>query len=111
MPFRKRAFLPLLLLALAAPRAHAQTRPPAPKPAAPPPQQLVVRVELPSVVGAVAKFAGGLFSKKEKERLPELKTAVDEDRTSNPVLVLRLPVPRFLNPDKPAPPTRKKDPK
>ena len=105
MPFRKQAFLLPLLLALAAPRGHAQTRPPAPKPAAPPPpQQLVVRVELPSVVGAVAKFAGGLFSKKEKERLPELKTAADEDRTSNPVLVLRLPVPRLLSTDKPAPP-------
>jgi len=89
MPIR-RLLLLLLLLWLMPGRAQAQGQPPP----APPPEQLVVRVELPSLVGTVADYASLLFSK-EKNKLKGLTTK-GKPLTSNPVLVLTVPVPKFL---------------
>lgn len=89
MPGFKHALLLFFLLLLAG-SGWAQSTPPA----APPrrPRQLTVRLTLPTAVGAVGEFVGVLKTT-EKSRLRRLTTA----RTSNPVLVLTVPLPRWLD--------------
>lgn len=100
MPVRRILILLTALLWLTVGRAQAQTRPAA-TPPEPPPEQLVVRVELPSIVGTVADYASLLFSK-EKGKLKGL-TNRGKPRTSNPVVVFSVPVPKVLTGKKPAP--------
>ncbi|OWP61742.1 hypothetical protein CDA63_17730 [Hymenobacter amundsenii] len=73
-----------------------QQRVPAPVtvPAAPPPQKVLkLQIILPSVVGRLGEMTGILVS-------PD-KTKSARTSTSNPVLYLRIPLPRLLTGDAP----------
>lgn len=92
----RRLFLLGTLLVLGSTRARAQSQPAAP-PAAPPQQVLTLRVTMPTVVG----YAMRLLAKDRPAPRPGGRSA---PRTSNPVLVLTVPLPTFLSPAKtPAP--------
>lgn len=87
-------FYPLaFLLVFSTLKSQAQARTTA-SPATPQ-KELVVRVTLPTVVGVLGEYAGILRSK-EKGKLKSL-TGPDRPRsTSNPVLILSIPLPKLL---------------
>lgn len=79
-----------LLLLLAAQPGYSQN-----KPAAPPPRKvLTVRLTLPTVVGKVGEMAGWI-----PRAAPDKKNSP----TSNPVVTLAVPLPRFLSGSDPTP--------
>ncbi|MBX0292157.1 hypothetical protein K3G63_17040 [Hymenobacter sp. HSC-4F20] len=87
-------FYPLaFLLVLTALRSQAQTRTTT-SPASPQ-KELVVRVTLPTVVGLLGEYTGILRSK-EKGKLKTLTGPNRPRSTSNPVLILSIPLPKLL---------------
>ncbi|GAB2775757.1 hypothetical protein HNQ93_002052 [Hymenobacter luteus] len=86
-----RLLLLLSLLLLSAGRSAAQTRPDPAVPATPQ-KELTVHLTLPTVVGLIGEYAGILTSKEKGK----LKTLSKQGRstTSNPVLILTIPLPR-----------------
>lgn len=90
----------LLLLAgflLVASGSWAQSTP---RPAVPPeePQELVVRVTVPTALATLSDYATTLFSR-QKGKLKAL-TAPRPLRTSNPVVVFTVPLPKGWGPKK-----------
>ncbi|WP_208306527.1 hypothetical protein [Hymenobacter defluvii] len=86
-----RILLLLIGLLLAAGGSQAQS---APHSVAPPEEQqdLVVRVTVPTAIATLSDYASTLFSK-QKDKLKTL-TAPKQLRTSNPVIVFTLPLPK-----------------
>lgn len=88
MPGAKFYVLVVLLLA-ASLRGRAQTRTEAPATR----KELVVHITLPTVVGLLGEYTGILRSKEKGK----LKALTDKNRprsTSNPVLILAIPLPK-----------------
>ncbi|GGG53322.1 hypothetical protein GCM10011378_31990 [Hymenobacter glacieicola] len=81
------------MLLLGAGSSWAQSRPPEPVPAGSAQKELTVRVTLPTVVGVIGEYAG-ILSSREKGKLKTLTTR-GQPRTSNPVLVLTIPLPKI----------------
>ena len=72
--------------------AQAQQKPPPQPPTAVRPQKvLTVHVTLPSLVARLGEVAGLLVSRDQNKK--------DRAATDNPVLVLTVPLPRFVGPD------------
>lgn len=95
-----RLFLLLGLLLLSAGRSVAQSRP-TPAPAPPPQKALTVHLTLPTVVGLIGEYAG-ILSSKDKGKLKTL-TKQQRTTTSNPVLILTIPLPKLWADRKPKP--------
>lgn len=93
-----RLFLLLGLLLLSAGRGAAQSRP-APAPASQ--KELTVHLTLPTVVGLIGEYAG-ILSSREKGRLKTLRKQ-SRTTTSNPVLILTIPLPKLWADRKPKP--------
>ncbi|UPL49815.1 hypothetical protein [Hymenobacter sublimis] len=92
-------FLLACILLLSAGNSWAQSRPPEPLPASSTQKELTVRVTLPTVVGVIGEYAG-ILSSREKGKLKTLATP-SKARTSNPVLILTIPLPKIWADRKP----------
>ncbi|UYZ63811.1 hypothetical protein [Hymenobacter weizhouensis] len=80
-------FVSTLLLTAARGQAQSTSAPPGRAS-----RQLTVRLTLPTAVGAVGEFMG-LLKSSEKSRPQQPNTP----RTSNPVVVITMPLPRWLD--------------
>ncbi|UOR05307.1 hypothetical protein MUN82_20535 [Hymenobacter aerilatus] len=87
-----RLFLLLIGFLLVAGSSRAQGAPPTPPPPPKEQQELVVRVTVPTAIATLSDYANTLFSK-QKDKLKTL-TAPRPLRTSNPVIVFTLALPK-----------------
>lgn len=86
-----RLFLVVAVLLLFCTAGHAQSRAISPKPEEVQ-KELEVRMTLPTAVGVISDYASVLFSG-EKDKLKKL-TAKRKSRTSNPVVIFTVPLPK-----------------
>ena len=66
-------------------------------------KELTVHLTLPTVVGLVGEYVG-ILSSKEKNKLKTISERNRPRTTSNPVLILTVPLPRLFTSDDKAPP-------